>query len=363
MFKVGFRPDQYLQTKLIILYAKDGDLDTAHILFDTIPERSLVSWNAMISGYVQKGLKEMGLDFYNKMRRSGFMPDQFTFSSVFRACATLAAIEKGKQAHAVMIKSDIKDNVVVNSALMDMYFKCSSPCDGYRVFDKSSERNAVTWTSLISGYGHNGRVDEVIEFFNRMIKEGFKPDYVTFLAVLSACGHGGFVSEGKRYFCSMIKDYGIKPRLKHYATMVDMLGRAGRLDEAFEFVENSPCEKHSVVWGALLGACQIHGRLDLANVAAKKFFELAPENAGKYVVLSNTYAAYGLWKNVDKVREVMRESGVKKEPSCSWIEIRREVHTFLVGDKSDTQSEQIYEMIKELTCILKDVGYVPDIVF
>ncbi|KAF9598409.1 hypothetical protein IFM89_027842, partial [Coptis chinensis] len=184
-----------------------------------------------------------------------------------------------KQAHIIMINSDIKDNVVVNSALMDMYFKWSSSCDGYRVFDKSSERNVVTWTSLIFGYGHNGRVDEVIEFFNRMIKEEFKPDYFTFLVVFSACGYGG------------------------------RFGRAGRLDEAFEFVEKSPCEKHSVVWGALLRVCQIHGCLDLVDVAAKKFFELARENAGKYVVLSNTYTAYGLWKNVDKVTEVMRESG------------------------------------------------------
>ncbi|KAF5180244.1 Pentatricopeptide repeat-containing protein [Thalictrum thalictroides] len=315
----------------------------------------------MISGYVQKGLENVGLEFYNRMRRNGFVPDQFTFSSVFRACATLATLEQGKQAHCVMIKSHVKDNVVVKSALMDMYFKCSSPFDGHLVFDKALERNVVTWTSLISGYGQNGRVEEVLECFDRMVDEGFKPNYVTFLAVLSACSYGGLVTEGRRYFCSMTQDYNIKPRLKHYAAMVDLLGRAGRLKEAYELVQSSPCEKHSVVWGALLGASRIHGDLDLVELAAKRFFELEPENSGRYVVLSNTYAANGLWKNVKAVREAMNESGVKKEPACSWIEIRREVHTFLVGDKSHKQSEQIYEMILELTCILKDAGYVPDL--
>ncbi|KAF8414219.1 hypothetical protein HHK36_002219 [Tetracentron sinense] len=364
MITIGFSPDEYLKTKLLILYTKIGDLRTAHILFDKILDRSLVSWNAILSGYVQKGLEEAGLNLYYKMRWNGLTPDQFTFASVFRACATLATLDKGKQIHGVMIKSQIRDNVVVNSALMDMYFKCSSPHDGHRVFDTSSERNVITWTALISGYGQHGQVVEVLEFFHRMIDEGFRPNYVTFLAVLSACSHGGLVSEGWKYFSSMTRDYGIQPRGKHYAAMVDLLGRAGRLHEAYEFVRNSPCEEHSVIWGALLGACRIHGDLELVKLAAKKCFELEPENAGKHVVLSNTYATFGLWENVKEVREVMRVSGVKKEPGYSWIEVRREVHTFLAGDKSHRQTEQIYETIKELTCILRNAGYIPmDVIF
>ncbi|XP_010271319.1 PREDICTED: pentatricopeptide repeat-containing protein At4g16470 [Nelumbo nucifera] len=361
MVIVGFAPDEYLQTKLAILYAKNGDLETAHIMFDKISNRSLVSWNAMISGYVQKGLDETGLNLYHKMRQSGLIPDQYTFASVFRACASLATLEQGKRVHAVMIKSQLTENVVVNSALTDMYFKCSSPHDGHRVFDKTSERNVVTWTALISGYGQHGRVNEVLDLFNRMLHEGFRPNYVTFLAVLTACSHGGLINEGWKYFTSMSRDYGIRPRGKHYAAMVDLLGRAGRLNEAYEFVLNSPCEDHSVIWGALLGACRIHGNLELVKLAAKKFFELEPENAGKYVVLSNAYAAYGLWKHVAEVRKVMKVSGVRKEPGYSWIEVQGEAHTFAVGDKSHRQSEQIYEVIKELTCALKDAGYLPDL--
>lgn len=361
MILVGYYPDEYLKIKLLILYAKIGDLDSSHILFDGFPKKGLIAWNAMIAGYVQKGLEEKGLNLYDEMRQSGLIPDQYTFASVFRACATLATLELGKQAHGVMIKSQIKENVVVNSALMDMYFKCSSLYDGHQVFSKSLNRNVITWTALISGYGQHGRVSEVLEFFSKMKTEGFRPNYVTFLAALSACNHGGLVSEGWEYFMSMTRGYGIRPRPQHYAVMVDLLGRAGRLQEAFDFVQNSPCEGHSAIWGALLGACRVHGNIDMLSLAAKKYFDLEPENAGKYVVLSNAYATFGLWDNVMEVREVMRESGMRKEPGYSRIEVQREVHFFLMGDKSHEQTEQIYEVIKEVTCILKDVGYVPDL--
>ncbi|KAM4070193.1 hypothetical protein ACB094_12G146000 [Castanea mollissima] len=358
MVVVGYDPNEYLKTKLLILYVKSGDLGTAHVLFDNLQEKSLVSWNAMIAGYVQKGLEEVGLNLYYKMRQTGFIPDQYTFASVFRACATLATLEHGKQAHGVMIKCQIRENVVVNSALMDMYFKCSSLSDGHQVFDKSLNRNVVMWTALISGYGQHGKVVEVLESFHRMKTEGFKPNYVTFLSVLSACSHGGLLDEGWAYFSSMTKDYGIQPRGQHYAALVDLLGRAGRLQEAYEFVLNSPCKEHSVIWGALLGACRVHGDMSLVKLAAKKFFELEPKNPGKYVVLSNAYATSGLWENAAEVRAVMRESGIIKEPGYSRIEVQNGSQFFFKGDK---QSKELYELTREMTCILKDAGYVPDL--
>lgn len=361
MVVVGYVPGEYLKTKLLILYVKSGDIGTAHILFDKWLETSLVSWNAMIAGYVQKGLEEVGLDLYCKMRQAGFVPDHYTFASVFRACSTLATLEHGKQAHGVMIKCQIMENVVVNSALMDMYFKCSSLSDGHQVFDKSLNRNVITWTALISGYGQHGKVVEVFESFHRMRAEGFKPNYVTFLAVLSACSHGGLVDEGWAYFSSMTRDYEIQPRGQHYAAMIDLLGRAGMLQEAYEFVLNSPCKEHSVIWGALLGACRIHGNMNLVKLAAEKFFEQEPQNPGKYVVLSNAYATSGLWDSVAEVRAVMRESGVIKEPGYSRIDIQNGSYVFFKGDNSHNQSREIYEMIKEVTVILKDAGYVPDL--
>lgn len=359
MIVVGFVENEYLKTKLLILYAKSGDLGTAHYLFDKLLDRSLVSWNAIIAGYVQKGHEDVGLGLYHKMRQSGFIPDQYTFASVFRACATLATLEDGKQAHGVMIKCQIVGNVVVNSALMDMYFKCSDLSDGHKVFDASQNRNAITWTALISGYGQHGRVHEVLDYFHRMKAEGIRPNYVTFIAVLSACSHGGLANEAWEYFSSMTRDYGIQPRGQHYAALVDLLGRAGRLGEAHEFVLNSPCKEHSVMWGAFLWACRIHGNRDLLNLAAKQYFKLEPENAGKYVVLSNAYATFGLWDSVAKLRAKMSDSGMIKEPAYSKLEVQRETHFFLKGDKYHKQSEEIYEMVELINYSLKDSGYVP----
>ncbi|PQQ00759.1 pentatricopeptide repeat-containing protein [Prunus yedoensis var. nudiflora] len=325
MIVVGFVLNEYLKTKLLILYAKSGNLGTAHSLLDKLLEKSLVSWNAIIAG----------------------------------ACASLATLEHGKQAHGVMIKCQIGENVVVNSALMDMYFKCSDLCDGQRVFDTCQNRNAITWTALISGYGQHGKVVEVLDFFHRMKSEGFRPNYVTFISVLSACSHGGLVDEAWEYFSSMTRDYGIHPRAQHYAALVDLLGRAGQLEEAYEFVSNSPCKEHSVMWGAFLWACRIHGDRDLLKLAAKKYFKLEPENAGKYVVLSNAYATFGLWDNVAKLRSMMTDSGMRKEPAYSKVEVQKEVHFFLKGDTYHKQSKEIYEMVKLVDCSLKDSGYVP----
>ncbi|KAL6990659.1 thymidine kinase [Sarracenia purpurea var. burkii] len=345
MVVVGFVLNEYLITKLLILYAKAGDLKTASNLFNKLPETSLISWNAIIAGHVQNGLVEIGLNLYYKMRQSALTPDQYTFASVFRACATLATLHQGKQAHGVFIKSQISGNVVVNCALVDMYFKCSSPCDGQLIFDKSLDRNVVTWTALISGYGQNGCVEKVLQSFQRMINEGHRPNSVTFLAVLSACSHGGLVHEGWEYFSSMTRDYGIQPRGSHYAAMVDLLGRAGRLQEAYDFVQNSPFVEHSVIWGALLGACQIHGNMDMVKYAAKRFFELEQENTGKYVVLCNAYATFGLWDSVAEMRGQMKEFGIKKEPGYSMIEVQREVHFFFMADNSHKQTQPTKESV------------------
>ncbi|KAK8350014.1 hypothetical protein V6Z11_A06G183200 [Gossypium hirsutum] len=362
MVVIGYVPSEYLKIKLLILYAKSGDLKTAYVLFDNLLEKTLISWNAMIAGFVQKGCGEFGLDLYYNMIKNGVSPDQYTFASVFRASASLASLEHGKRAHGVLIKSHIRENVVVSSALMDMYFKCSSLTDAHQVFNEVVNRNVVTWTSLISGYGQHGRVNEVLELFDKMINEGFRPNYVTFLAVLSACSHGGLVNEGWHYFLSMKRDYGTQPRGQHYSAMVDLLGRSGKLHEAYEFVLNSPFKEHPAIWGALLGACRIHGDMDLVKLVADKYLELEPENSGTYVLLSNTYATFGFWENLAALRRKMRNSGVIKEPAYSRIEIQGEVHFFLRGDVSHRRSAEIYELIKLMPSILKDPDYVPDII-
>ncbi|KAI4341519.1 hypothetical protein MLD38_026232 [Melastoma candidum] len=358
----GYVPNEFLKTKLLIFYMKSGNMAVAEVFFGRLVDRTLISWNSMIAGYVQAGECDgIALDLFYQLRWSGLVPDQYTFASIFRACSSFATLEHGKRAHCVLMKCPIRENVVVSSALLDMYFKCSNVPDGKRVFEESSERNVVTWTALISGYGLHGMAAEVLDCFREMVNGGFRPNYVTFLAVLSACCHRGMVDEGWEYFTSMNGVYGIQPRRQHYAAMVDLLGRAGRLEEASQLIMKSPCKEHPVIWGALLESCRTYGVGDLLQHAAKKYFELEPENAGKYVVLCNAYATFGFWDNVAAVRKVMRDSGMAKEPAYSRIEVKAKVHFFFKGDNSHEESERILAMAKDIQNVLRDITCLPEI--
>ncbi|XP_010451455.1 PREDICTED: pentatricopeptide repeat-containing protein At4g16470-like [Camelina sativa] len=289
------------------------------------------------------------------MRHNRIVPDQYTLLQ----CLELV-LEHGMRAHAVMIKCHIKSNIIVDSALVDMYFKCSSFSDGHKLFDQLSTRNVVTWTSLMSGYGYHGKVSEVLKCFGKMKEEGCRPNPVTFLVVLTACNHGGFVDKAWEHFSSMKRDYGIKPKGQHYAAMVDTLGRAGRLQEAYEFVMMSPCKEHAPVWGSLLGACRIPGNVKLLEVAATKFLELDPTNGGNYVVFANGYASCGFLDAASKVRRRMENAGVKKDPGYSQIELQGKVHRFMKDDTSHRVSVKIYEKVHEMTSFFMDVDYYPD---
>ncbi|CAH8316631.1 unnamed protein product [Eruca vesicaria subsp. sativa] len=356
----GFAPNDYLKVKLLILYALSGDLQTGGILFRGLQVKSLIPRNAMISGCVKKGFEQEGLFMYYDMRYCRIVPDQYTFSSVFRACSALASLCHGMRAHAVMIKCCLKSNIRVNSALGYMYVKCSSVSDGYRVFDQFDVRNVVAWTSLMSGYGYHGQVKEVLKCFEKMKGEGCRPNSVTFLVVLTACSHGGLVDEGWECFDSMKRDYGIEPEGQHYAAMVDILGRAGRVQEAYEFVMKSPCKKHAPVWGSLLGACRNHGNVKLLELAAREYFELDPTNGGNYVVLANGYASCGMLEAASKVRRRMEDAGVKKDPGYSQIELQDQVHMFMMNDTSHRLSGKIHKKVQEMASLfMEDVDYYP----
>lgn len=290
-------------------------------------------------------------------------PDKFTFPSILRACASIVSLEQGKQVHACIIKTESEPNIVLESSLVDMYVKCGTIEDARRVFDKMPERNVVSWTAIIAGYGRYGDSKEVFMLFEQMQQLGLKPNYVTLLAILNACSHAGLVDEAWHYFESIDRDYHIKPRVEHYSCMVDLLGRAGRLDEANEFINRMPLKPHAAIWGTLLGACRMHGNIELGKIAAEHLFNLDSQNAGKYVVLSNIYAAAGRWEDVAKVRKLMKDRGVKKEPGCSWIEYRKKIHLFVVGDRSHPQSEEIYATVETLIRKIKEAGYVPEINF
>ncbi|XP_078430707.1 pentatricopeptide repeat-containing protein At4g16470-like [Wolffia australiana] len=353
MIIAGVQVSSFLQTKLLILYAKDGDLLSAHRLFDRMENKSLIAWNAMISGYVRSGQEQGALDVFFLMRVSGQIPDQFSFSAALRACARRATLHSGKKIHGIMAKSPTTAaNVVVCSALVDMYFKCSELADGRLAFETSPERNVVTWTALISGY--SSHFGDVLEVLRRMATEGVRPNYVTFLAVLSACSRRGLVEEGGEVFNAMWRDYRVRPRGEHYAAMVDLLGRSGRLKEAYEVAEKAPFEGHAAIWGALIGACRLHGDAGLAEVAARRLFEVMPENLGKYVVVSNLYAGLGRWEEVEGLHGLVKRLPWKKPSGESSVEIGGTVHSFCAGKKLHDEIRGLDIVVKTLDALSRE---------
>jgi pentatricopeptide repeat protein len=356
----AFESNVVVGTGLVDMYAKCGDVNIAHKLFEKMPRRDVVLWNAIIVGYSQNGQPHEAVTLFNEMQIQGVKPDSVTVVSVLPACAHLLAMEHGKQIHGYAIRSGFESDVGVGNALVDMYAKCGHIGIARQVFDKMSNRDVISLNAMILGYGIHGHGEDALALFNQMQQTGTTPDHITFIGVLIACSHTGLVDEGWKYFECMKSDYGLAPKLEHYACLVDLLGRAGYLDEAHDIIKKMPFDPHSTVWGALLGACRIHCNIELAEQAAEHLFELEPNNAGYYVLLSNIYAEAGRWEDVAKLRTMMKEREVKKQPGYSFIEVNKEVHTFLVGDRAHPQSEKIYAMLETLYGQMKEAGFVPN---
>jgi pentatricopeptide repeat protein len=329
-------------------------------LFGKIPERDVVSWNVMIGGFVHSGQFDEALRLFQQMQVTDVKPNLDTLSSVLPACANLVALEQGKEIHRDVIKNNFQSDVFVGSALVDMYAKCGAIEDARKVFDKMCKPDVVSWNAMIVGYAVHGCGREALKLFEQMRLSGTNPDKVTFIGVLSSCCNAGLVDDGWRYFDQMSKSYGMAPIAEHYCAMVDLLGRAGHLDDARDFIDKMPIKADAAVWGSLLGACRMHKNIELGKCAAECLLELEPENAAPYVMLSNIYAASGEWNEVEKVRKMMKDRKVKKMPGCSWIEVNSKVHTFLVGDRSHPQTEEIYAELEKLYGKIKDEGYMLD---
>lgn len=359
VFDIISTQDDYVWSALIAGYTRCGRMDYARQLFDKIPEKNVVPRNAMISGYVQCGFAEEGLKLFSQMQQGGIKQDSCTFSSVLSACATLAALGYGRHIHAHIIKKGFESSVSVNNALITMYFKCGTVDNARKIFYKMSDKNAVSLNAMIVGSAQHG-CGKVLQLFEQMVETGIKPDHITFIGVLSACSHAGLVDEGFLYFDSMSHDHGITPTMDHYACMIDLLGRAGQLNKAEDFMNCMPVEPDARVWGALLGACSIHGNIALGKRAAEYLIQFEPRNDATYILLSNIYAAAGMWDDVAMIRKTMEDMGLKKKAAYSWIEINNRVHTFMVKDKSHLQTAEIYATLEGLVKHMKENGYFPD---
>eukprot|EP01018_Ginkgo_biloba_P030253 Gb_36839 [translate_table: standard] len=352
--------DVFVGNALTDMYAKCGSIEVAYRVFDSMSIKDVISWNVIIVGYSQNGLLNDALKLFRRMQLEGVKPSPVTIASVLSACSQLAHMQHGKETHDYLIRSGFESNVLVENTLVTMYARCGCIVYARQVFNKISEKNLVSWNSIISGYGMHGLADDVLALFNHMQLAGMKPDHITFIAVLSACSHAGLVDKGWEYFNSMSQDYGVTPTVEHYTCIVDLLGRAGHLDQAKDFIRKMPLKPDAHVWGSLLAACRIHCNIELGEYVAQHLLELEPENSGYFVLLSNIYAAAGRWNDVAKMRATMKDRGLKKSPGCSWIEVNRRVHAFLVGDRSHPQSEKIYAMLESLTGQMREAGYSPD---
>ncbi|KAJ7540216.1 hypothetical protein O6H91_10G005600 [Diphasiastrum complanatum] len=363
IIKRGFQSDVVVGSTLVDMYAKCGCTEDARELFDNMSERNVVSWTAMIAGYAQNGLGKDALALYEQMKQKGVQPDNVTFVLLLKACASLAALEQGKQLHSEIIKRGFQSDVVVGNTLVDMYAKCGSTEDARELFDNMSERDVVSWNAMIAGYAKNGLAQEALALFEQMQREGTEPDEVTYVSVLSACAHSGLVDKGRYIFNSMCKNHGVTPIREHYACMVDLLGRAGCLADAEFFINKMPIQPSSVVWMTLLGAARNHGHVEIGRRAFDRVVKLEPENAAPYVLLSNMYAVAGRKDELAKIRNEMKEAGVKKMPGCSWIEVDNQLHAFVVGDATHPQSKEIQAELDRLVGLMKKAGYKPNLSF
>ncbi|CAA6671355.1 unnamed protein product [Spirodela intermedia] len=333
---------------MITGYAQNGELSHARKLFDEMPRRDSISWAAMIAGHSQSGLSEEALGLFIEMGRLGERLNRSAYTCALSTCADIAALECGRQVHGRLVKAGYAAGCFVGNALLAMYCKCGSIDEAYDAFMEMPAKDVVTWNTMIAGFARHGFGREALEVFDWMLDLHTRPDDVTLVGVLSACGHAGLVEKGIGCFYAMERDFGITPKPQHYTCMIDLLGRAGRM----------PFEPDATMWGALLGASRIHGDTELGESAARRIFEMEPENSGMYVLLSNLYAAAGKWADVGRMRVMMRDKGVRKVPGFSWIEVQNVVHTFSVGDAAHPQKEEIYAFLEDLDRRLKKAGHV-----
>ncbi|RDX79065.1 Pentatricopeptide repeat-containing protein, mitochondrial, partial [Mucuna pruriens] len=346
--------DVFSWTSMVNGYAKCGDLESARTFFDHTPRKNVVCWSAMIAGYSQNDKPEESLKLFHEMLGEGFVPVEHTLVSVLSACGQRSCLSLGHWIHQYFVDGKrMPLSVTLANAIIDMYAKCGSIDAAAEVFSAMSERNLVSWNSMIAGYAANGRAKQAVEVFDQMSCMGFKPDDITFVSLLTACSHGGLVLEGKEYFDTMERNYGIKPKKEHYACMIDLLGRTGLLEEAYKLITIMPMQPCEAAWGALLSACRKHGNVELANLSAPNLLSLDPEDSGIYVLLANICANDRKWSDVRRVRSLMRDKGVKKIPGHSLIEIDGEFKEFLVADESHPQSEEIYRVLDEIFLLSK----------
>ncbi|XP_028753642.1 pentatricopeptide repeat-containing protein At4g21065-like [Neltuma alba] len=321
--KLGLSTHAYVGNSLMHMYGMLKDIDTARHLFDEMPNADLVAWNSIIDSHVCCGSYKEALHLFTRMIQNGIQPDDATLVVTLSACAAIGALDFGRQIHSCIRGTDLADITPVCNSLVDMYAKCGALDEAYDTFSRMKVKSVVSWNIMILALASHGNGEDALALFSKMVEEnGVRPDDVTFLGVLCACSHGGMIDEGRVYFHVMVRDYNIQPTMKHYGCMVDLLGRAGLVEEAYNLIKRMPMECNAIVWRTLLAACRVHGRVELGEKVRKHLLESEPDHSSDYVLLANMYASAGQWNEMSRVRGSMKERGVQKpEPGNSFIGI------------------------------------------
>lgn len=361
VIKHGIETNPSLDTALSDMYMNCGDDSSARHIFEACPDRDLISWNSLIGGYIRNDQAKEALLLFNRMI-SEVEPNSITIINILSSCTHLSNLPQGRCLHAYMLRRDscFGSNLSLANALITMYARCGSMKNAVKIFKLLPRRNIISWNAIITGYCMHGRGKEAVFAFLQMLDDGFQPNRVTFLTLLSACSHSGMIEKGLELFRSMVEEFKITPEVAHYGCVVDLLGRGGHLDEARRFIESMPIKPDASVWRALLSACRDHCDTKKAAAIFEKLMELEPTNAGNYILISNIYAAAGLWSEVGQLRRSLREKGLRKPPGVSWIVIRSQIHSFTAADRSHPLSEEIYSTLSSLLSSIKEMGYVPD---
>ncbi|CAI0377021.1 unnamed protein product [Linum tenue] len=350
--------DMYVNSALINMYGKCGNPLNASRVFHGLQDRNVVLWTSIMAAYSQNELFEEALNLLPAMELDDVRPNEFTFAVSVNASAGLSTLRHGYILHGSAMKAGFVDHIIVGNALINMYAKCGNIGAASHIFSGMKSRNIISWNAMICGFSHHGLGKEALLAFENMLTEAVHPNYVTFVGVLSACTHLGLVDKGFYYFNYLMGHMGIEPGLEHYTCMIGLLGKAGKLDEAKNFMMMSSMVKWDVVaWRTLLNACHIHKNYNLEEQVAKSILEMDPHDMGSYTVLSNTYARKKRWDGVAKIRKLMNDRNIKKEPGASWIEMQNVTHVFVSEDK---KHPEILEKVKELIALIKPFGYDPD---
>nr|XP_016507518.1 PREDICTED: pentatricopeptide repeat-containing protein At2g40720-like [Nicotiana tabacum] len=353
--KIGVELDCSVSSSLVDMYSNCGQPEIAGKVFTGVPNKSLVLWNSLITCYTKNDLPELSLNLLPQLVQQGLYPDCVTLTSALAAVSSLAILIQGKAIHCYQIRHQILEDNQVENALIDMYIKSGCLRYAERIFQYVSTRNLVTWNTMIAGYGSHSECSKAINLFNETRKYGVKPDGITFLSLISSCNHAGLVDEGFKLF-HLIEEYGIKPQMDHYINVVDLLGRAGRLNDAYNFIQNIVVEPDRGVWLCLLSASRVHKNVELGEIAANNLLKMEPNRGSNYVQLLNLYVEAGRREEAASLRALMRQKGLKKNPGCSWIEVKNKLDVFFSSDSSSPRSIEIYETLQSLRSIMKNEG-------